>query len=129
MTSINLILINWNYIVVILLMMAGLYIIISNQNFVKKLVGLSIFQSSVFIFYISLGKVSGGTAPILTGNDETLYSNPLPHVLILTAIVVGVATNALGLALVVRIQEAFHSIEENKLLALKKFSEQEDRQL
>ena len=118
--SINLIVLYWNYIIVIMLMMAGLYIIISNQNLIKKLVGLSIFQSSVFIFYISLGKVLGGTAPILTGIDDTLYSNPLPHVLILTAIVVGVSTNALGLALVVRIQEAFKSIEENKLLSQKK---------
>ena len=119
MSSLYSVLLNWNYIVVIMLMMAGLYIIISNQNFIKKLVGLSIFQSSVYIFYISLGKVSGGTAPILTGVSDTVYSNPLPHVLILTAIVVGVATNALGLALVVRIHEAFDSIEEKKLLALK----------
>ncbi len=118
--SINQFLLYWNYIIVIMLMMAGLYIIISNQNFIKKLVGLTIFQSSVFIFYISLGKVSGGTAPILTGIKDTVYSNPLPHVLILTAIVVGVATNALGLALVVRINEAFKSIEENKLLVLKR---------
>ena len=124
--SINLILLYWNYIIVIILMMAGLYIIISNQNFIKKLVGLSIFQSSVFIFYISLGKVSGGTAPILTGTEDTIYSNPLPHVLILTAIVVGVATNALGLALVVRIQEAFKSIEERRLLILKKEDGHED---
>ncbi len=110
---------NWNFIAVIILMMSGLYIVISNQNFIKKLVGLSIFQSSVFIFYISLGKVSSGTAPILTGIQDTIYSNPLPHVLILTAIVVGVATNALGLALVVRINEAFKSIEEKTLLSLK----------
>lgn len=119
MSVIYLILSNWNFIAVIMLMMAGLYIVISNQNFIKKLVGLSIFQSSVFIFYISLGKVSSGTAPILTGSPDTIYSNPLPHVLILTAIVVGVATNALGLALVVRINEAFNSIEEKTLLSLK----------
>ena len=119
MSVIHLILLNWNFIAVIMLMMAGLYIVISNQNFIKKLVGLSIFQSSVFIFYISIGKVSGGTAPILTGIPDTIYSNPLPHVLILTAIVVGVATNALGLALVVRINEAFSSIEEKTLLSLK----------
>lgn len=119
MSVIYLILSNWNFIAVIMLMMAGLYIVISNQNFIKKLVGLSIFQSSVFIFYISIGKVSSGTAPILTGNPDTIYSNPLPHVLILTAIVVGVATNALGLALVVRINEAFNSIEEKTLLSLK----------
>ena len=119
MSVIYLILSHWNFIAVIMLMMAGLYIVISNQNFIKKLVGLSIFQSSVFIFYISIGKVSSGTAPILTGNPDTIYSNPLPHVLILTAIVVGVATNALGLALVVRINEAFNSIEEKTLLSLK----------
>ena len=82
MSSLYSVLLNWNYIVVIMLMMAGLYIIISNQNFIKKLVGLSIFQSSVFIFYISLGKVSGGTAPILTGVSDTVYSNPLPLSLI-----------------------------------------------
>ena len=115
--SINLIVLYWNYIIVIMLMMAGLYIIISNQNFIKKLVGLSIFQSSVFIFYISLGKVSGGTAPILTGIEDTIYSNPLPHVLILTAIVVGVATTALGLALTVRINKAYGSINEDEISA------------
>ena len=109
----------WNYWIVIILMMTGLFIVISRHNLVKKMVGLTIFQTSVFLFYISLGKVQGGTAPILTGYKDSLYSNPLPHVLILTAIVVGVATNALGLALVVRIHEAFDSIEEKKLLALK----------
>ena len=82
----------WNYLIVILLMMIGLFLVISRANLVKKLVGLSIFQTSVFLFYITLGRVSGGTAPILTDAPDTLYSNPLPHVLILTAIVVGVAT-------------------------------------
>ena len=76
----------WNYLIVILLMMIGLFLVISRANLVKKLVGLSIFQTSVFLFYITLGRVSGGTAPILTGAPDTLYSNPLPHVLILTAI-------------------------------------------
>lgn len=110
---------SWNYLAVICLMMGGLFIVISQTNLVKKLVGLAIFQTSVFIFYISVGKVSGGTAPILTGNPATVYSNPLPHVLILTAIVVGVATAALGLALVVRINAAFNSIEDDDLLAVK----------
>ena len=86
----------WNYWIVIILMMTGLFIVISRHNLVKKMVGLTIFQTSVFLFYISLGKVQGGTAPILTGYKDSLYSNPLPHVLILTAIVVGVATTALG---------------------------------
>ena len=107
---------HWNYVVVIMLMMLGLYIIIAHQNLVKKLVGLSIFQTSVFLFYISVGKVSGGTAPIITADGTGLYSNPLPHVLILTAIVVGVATTALGLALVLRINDAFGSVEEDAVL-------------
>ena len=110
---------SWNYLVVIALMMGGLFIVISQNNLVKKLVGLAIFQTSVFIFYISVGKVTGGTAPILMDTADTLYSNPLPHVLILTAIVVGVATTALGLALILRIHAAFGSIEDDEVLALK----------
>ena len=110
---------SWNYIIVIILMMTGLFIVIARANLIKKLIGLSIFQTSVFLFYISLGKVANGTAPILDGNPGTLYSNPLPHVLILTAIVVGVATTALGLALILRINEAFGSIEEDEIIAAK----------
>ena len=110
---------SWNYLVVICLMMGGLFIVISQNNLVKKLVGLAIFQTSVFLFYISVGKIAGGTAPILVKNGDTLYSNPLPHVLILTAIVVGVATTALGLALVLRINAAFGSIEDNEVLSMK----------
>ena len=110
---------SWNYIIVIILMMTGLFIVIARANLIKKLIGLSIFQTSVFLFYISLGKVAGGTAPILDGNPGTLYSNPLPHVLILTAIVVGVATTALGLALILRINEAFGSVEEDEIIAAK----------
>ena len=102
----------YNYWIVVVLMMIGLYIVISQGNLIKKIVGLTIFQTSVFIFYISMAKVDGGTAPILT-EGATLYSNPLPHVLILTAIVVGIATTALGLALTVRIKEAYGSIEES----------------
>ena len=110
---------NWNYIIVVILMMTGLFMVIARANLVKKMIGLSIFQTSVFIFYISLGKMAGGTAPILDGNPDTLYSNPLPHVLILTAIVVGVATTALGLALILRINEAFGSVEEDEIIAAK----------
>ena len=106
----------FNYWMVIILMMIGLYTVVSRGNLVKKIVGLNIFQTSVFLLYISMGKVSGGTAPILTGKPE-VYSNPLPHVLILTAIVVGVATTALGLALVVRIKNAYDTIEEDEIQA------------
>ena len=104
----------YNYWIVIFLMMSGFYIVIARGNLVKKLVGLNIFQASVFIFYITMGKVSGGTAPIVAEGVE-VYSNPLPHVLILTAIVVGVATTALGLSLVVRINEAYGTVEEEDL--------------
>ncbi len=104
----------YNYWIVIVLMMTGFYVVVSRGNLVKKIVGLNIFQTSVFILYISMSKVSGGTAPILAEGIE-IYSNPLPHVLILTAIVVGVATTALGLALVVRIKEAYGTVEEDEI--------------
>ena len=108
-----------NYWLFIMLMMTGLFIVISRGNLIKKIIGLNIFQTSVFMFYISIGKVSGGTAPIfpidMEINPSTLYSNPLPHVLILTAIVVGIATTALGLALIVRIREAFGTIEDEEI--------------
>jgi len=106
---------HYNYWLIIVLMMIGLYIVISRGNLVKKVVGLNVFQVAVFLLYISLAKVEGGTAPILTGQPET-FSNPLPHVLILTAIVVGIATTALGLALVVRIKERYGTIEEEDIL-------------
>lgn len=104
----------FNYWVVIVLMMTGFYIVIAQGNLVKKIVGLNVFQVSVFLFYITMAKVQGGTAPILA-EGITSYSNPLPHVLILTAIVVGVATTALGLALVVRISRSFGTIEDDEL--------------
>ena len=113
----------FNYWVVIFLMMVGFYALISRGNLVKKVIGLNIFQTSVIIFYVSTGKIAGGTAPILIGDDhgvaeagaEVLYSNPLPHVLMLTAIVVGVATMAMALALVVRIRETYGTIEDDEI--------------
>ena len=106
----------YNYWMVVFLMMGGFYVVIASGNLIKKLVGLTVFQASVFVLYISMGKVSGGTAPIIS-NEFSTYSNPLPHVLILTAIVVGVATTALGLALVVRINRAYGTIEEDDIHA------------
>ena len=121
---------HFNYIVVIFLMMTGLYVVFAADNLIKKLVGLSVFQTSVFLLYITMGKVSGGKPPIIEKSydshgdgygeaagkaAEVLYSNPLPHVLILTAIVVGVATLAVGLALVVRIREVYGTIEEEEI--------------
>ncbi len=106
----------YNYWVVIFLMMTGFYIVIARGNLIKKVIGLNIFQTSVFLMYLTIGKVSGGTAPIVKEGFE-VYSNPLPSVLILTAIVVGVATTAVALALVVRIREAYETIEEDEIEA------------
>ena len=104
----------YNYWIVIFLMMTGFYIVISRENLIKKVIGLNIFQTSVFLLYITIGKVRGGTAPIVS-EEFTVYTNPLPSVLILTAIVVGVATTAVALALVVRIHEAYATIQENEI--------------
>ncbi len=110
---------HWIYLAVIALMMIGLYIAISRGNLVKKIMGINIFQASVILLYVSMGKVLGGTAPILIeGREDVVYSNPLPHVLMLTAIVVGVASTAVGLALVVRIKEAYGTVEEDEIVAL-----------
>jgi multicomponent Na+:H+ antiporter subunit C len=106
----------FNYWIIVIVMMIGLYIVMSHGNFVKQLLGLNVFQVAVFMLYISLGKLEGGTAPILEAGLGP-YSHPLPHVLILTAIVVGVAMTALGLALIVRIHEAYGTVEEDQALA------------
>jgi multicomponent Na+:H+ antiporter subunit C len=111
-----------NYWLFIVLMMIGFYIVVARGNYIKKIVGLNVFQASVFMFYISIGKVQGGTAPIfpidMNIDPGVIYSNPLPHVLILTAIVVGVATTSLGLALIVRIREEYGTIEEDDILEI-----------
>ena len=107
----------YNYWIVIFLMMTGFFIVIARGNLVKKVIGLNIFQTAVFLLYISLGKVTGGSAPIMDERFE-VYSHPLPSVLILTAIVVGVATTALALALIVRIREAYGTIEEDEIQEL-----------
>jgi multicomponent Na+:H+ antiporter subunit C len=116
MTLVREVVTHYNYLITIFLMVAGLYIVIARGNMIKKLVGLSLFQTSVYLLYIAPGKIIGGTAPIIDPSFK-IYSNPLPHVLILTAIVVGVATLALGLAIVVRIHEAYGTIEEDEIFA------------
>ena len=122
-----------NYWLYIILMMTGLYIVVAKGNLVKKIVGLNIFQTSVFMLYISMGKADGGTAPIfpvdMNIDPATVYSNPLPHVLILTAIVVGIATTSLGLALIVRIREAYGTIEEDGIYQIEReMAAEENRQ-
>lgn len=113
----------YNYWIVIVLMMIGFYIVIAQENLIKKIVGLNVFQVSVFLFYITMANVDDGTAPILEDGFK-LYSNPLPHVLILTAIVVGVATTALGLALAVRVKHAFGTIEDDEIEAIENTDDQ-----
>ena len=114
---------HFNYWVVIFLMMIGMYTVISRGPLLKKVIGLNIFQTSVFILYISIGYIEGGTVPIVAGQvvgntGDVVYANPLPHVLILTAIVVGVSTTALALALIIRIRDAYGTLEENDILKL-----------
>jgi multicomponent Na+:H+ antiporter subunit C len=114
----------WNYRAVIILMMIGLYIMISRGNLVKKIMGMNIFQTSVIMLYVSMGKVEGGTPPILIeGAENVVYSNPVPQVLMLTAIVVGVASTAVGLALAVRIKEAYGTLEEDEIAELDREAE------
>jgi len=115
MTLISEVAAHYNYWITIFLMVAGLYIVVAKSNMVKTLIGLGVFQTSVYLLYLSPGKILGATPPILD-QGFSLYSNPLPHVLILTAIVVGVATLALGLAIVVRINESYGTIEEDEIM-------------
>ena len=112
---------HYNYYITIFLMVSGLYIVIARGNMIKKLIGLALFQTSVYLLYLAPGKIVGGTPPIYDKAYQ-VYSNPLPHVLILTAIVVGVATLAVGLALVVRISEEYGTIDEDEI-----FSQDEDQ--
>ena len=101
-----------------ILMMSGLYILIAHGNLVKKVIGLTIFQTSVFILYISMANIVGATAPVIidrVNSEEVIFSNPLPHVMILTAIVVGISTTALALALIIRIKRAYNTIEEDEI--------------
>ncbi len=114
----------FNYWISILLMMIGLYGMIAKNNLIKKIIGMNIFQISVFLFYISMGKVKDGTAPI-HWDKASIYDNPIPHVLILTAIVVAISTTAVALALIIRIYKSFRTIEEEQILKI--LSEEENR--
>lgn len=109
---------HFNYLIFVVLLMVGLYAVVARTNLIKKVIGLAIIQNAVFLFYISAGSVTGGTAPIIeAGHADALFANPLPQVLILTAIVVGISTTALALSFVVRIREAYSSVEEDEIRA------------
>lgn len=109
----------YNYWISITLMMIGFFIMITQENLIKKIIGMNIFQTAVFLFYISIAKIKTGTAPILW-EKAVLYDNPLPHVLILTAIVVAVSTTAVALALVIKIYKEYGTIEEENILKISK---------
>jgi multicomponent Na+:H+ antiporter subunit C len=113
----------FSYWIFVVLMMIGLYAAIARGNLVKKLIGLSVFQTGIFIFYISMGMIEGGTAPIFRGHEHDIFANPLPHVLILTAIVVSVSTMAVALALVVNIKRTYKTIESDEILELEQQQE------
>lgn len=107
---------HYNYLIYIILMMVGLYGAIAKVNLVKKVISLSLFQTAIFLFYISMAVKDGGTAPITTELAAgQVYTNPLPHVLILTAIVVSVSTTAVALALVIAIKKAYGTVEADEL--------------
>ena len=107
----------YNYWIYITLMMIGFYAMIAKGNLIKKIIGMNIFQTAIFLFYISVAKVRGGTAPIIW-DQSSIYDNPLPHVLILTAIVVSVSTTAVALALVIRIYKAYGTMDEDAILEM-----------
>ena len=119
------ILTHFNYWAAIALASIGLYAVVARHNLIKKLIGLSLFQTAVFLLFITIGKVTGGTAPILD-DAYSLYSNPLPHVLILTAIVVSVSTLAVGLALAITIKREYGSVEEDEIQAKDRGAGRED---
>lgn len=105
----------FNYIAAFALFFLGLFLIITTSNLIKKLFGLAIFQSAVLLFFISSALVENGSAPLIKAGENLNYVNPLPHVLVLTAIVVGLATLSVGLALAIRIKNVYGSIEEGEL--------------
>lgn len=115
------ILAKYNYWIYVVLMMIGFYAIIAKKNLIKKVIGLNIFATAIFLFYISIGdmrEIPGKiiTEPIYMHGENLVYVNPIPHVLILTGIVVSVSTTAVALALIIKIYREFGTIEEDKIL-------------
>lgn len=110
MTGVGFLLEHYYHIAFVLLVGVGLYTMIDAKNLVKKVIGLNIFQVGLFLFLVSSGYVEGAEPAIVQGEGE--YVNPLPHVLILTAIVVGVSLTALALALIVRVYEEYGTLNE-----------------
>jgi multicomponent Na+:H+ antiporter subunit C len=117
----------YNFWIYIILMMIGLYAMIGKKNLIKKLIGMNIFQSAIILFYVSIGVKAGATVPILSGHGhghEVIkaadYINPLPHVLMLTAIVVSIATTGIALATLILIYRKYNTLEEDEILKIRK---------
>ncbi|WP_225333990.1 cation:proton antiporter subunit C [Halomicrobium urmianum] len=108
---------HYNYYAVVALLGIGLYVLVESNNLVKKVIGMNVFQTGIFMFVITTGYVDGGVPPVL-GEGGEVYVSPLPHVLILTAIVVGVALTAVALALIVRIYSEYGTLDEEVLQRL-----------
>ena len=113
----------YNYWIYVVLMMIGFYAMIGKRNLVKKLLGMNIFQTAIILFFVSIGVKKGGGIPIVDkyqalagGVDAATVVNPLPHVLMLTAIVVGVSVTGVALAVLIRIHEEFGTLEEDEIL-------------
>lgn len=105
----------WVYIAVFILLAIGLYMMIANDHLVKKIIGVNLFQTAIFLFFIASAYVDGGSAPVVPAESapgELVIASPLPHVIVLTAIVVGVALTAVGLALSVRIYSSYGTLNE-----------------
>jgi len=111
---IDFLLTRYNYVAAVLLVAAGLYLVIGDRNLVKKVIGMNLFQTGIFLFFITAAFVEGGQPPVIEDGVET-YVSPLPHVLILTAIVVGVSLTAVALTLVVRIYSEYGTLREDVL--------------
>ena len=121
MVMVELFMSRYVYLLITVLLALGLYGMLGKRNLLKKLIGMNIFQTAIFLFYISLADITGGTAPIIwEGHEDVIYTNPVPHCLILTAIVVSVSTTAVALALIIRIYREYGSIEEDVILAARK---------
>lgn len=107
----------YTYLLFAILLAVGLYMVVASPNLVKKIIGLNLFQTAIFLFFVSTAYVAGGSAPVIPPEASAYdpYASPLPHVIVLTAIVVGVALTAVGLALVVRIYTEYGTLREDVL--------------
>jgi multicomponent Na+:H+ antiporter subunit C len=112
--------VQYNYLVSSTLFLIGLYTMITRKNLIKKIMGLNIMETSVLLFFISLGSVEGGRAPIIIpGEENVLYVNPLPQALVLTAIVIAVSVTGFALALIIKLYGDYGTLDSDKIRELR----------